>query len=136
MSMIWKHTLVFKFLQSNNFGEEMKLIIAIIQPEELPQIKEELIKRKIYKFTVTNAKGQGKEIPVQEVYRGLSHEVTLLNKVRLEIALNDDFVNDAIEAIAKVAQKDGDKGRGKIFILPIEECIRIRSGERGSEAIG
>lgn len=134
--MIWKHTLVFKFLQSNNFGEEMKLIIAIIQPEELPQIKEELIKRKIYKFTVTNAKGQGKEIPVQEVYRGLSHEVTLLNKVRLEIALNDDFVNDAIEAITKVAQKDGDKGRGKIFILPIEECIRIRSGERGSEAIG
>ena len=114
----------------------MKLIIAIIQPEELPQIKEELIKRKIYKFTVTNAKGQGKEIPVQEVYRGLSHEITLLNKVRLEIALNDDFVNDAIEAITKVAQKDGDKGRGKIFILPIEECIRIRSGERGSEAIG
>ena len=92
MSMIWKHTLVFKFLLSNNFGEKMKLIIAIIQPEELPQIKEELIKRKIYKFTVTNAKGQGKEIPVQEVYRGLSHEVTLLNKVRLEIALNDDFV--------------------------------------------
>ena len=136
MSTIWKHTLVFKFLQSNNFGEELKLIIAIIQPEELPQIKEELIKRKIYKFTVTNAKGQGKEIPVQEVYRGLSHEVTLLNKVRLEIALNDDFVNDAIEAITKVAQKDGDKGRGKIFILPIEECIRIRSGERGSEAIG
>ena len=114
----------------------MKLIIAIIQPEELPDIKEELIRRKIYKFTVTNAKGQGREIPVQEVYRGLSHEVTLLNKVRLEIALNDDFVNDAIEAITKVAQKDGDKGRGKIFILPIEECIRIRSGERGSKAIG
>ena len=136
MSMTWKHTLVFKFLLLNNFGEEMKLIIAIIQPEELPDIKEELIRRKIYKFTVTNAKGQGREIPVQEVYRGLSHEVTLLNKVRLEIALNDDYVNDAIEAITKVAQKDGDKGRGKIFILPIEECIRIRSGEKGSEAIG
>ena len=114
----------------------MKLIIAIIQPEELPEIKEELIKRKIYKFTVTNAKGQGKEIPVKEVYRGLSHEVTLLNKIRLEIALNDEFVNDAVNAITSVAKKDGDKGRGKIFILPIEECIRIRSGERGSEAIG
>ena len=114
----------------------MKLIIAIIQPEELPEIKEELIKRKIYKFTVTNAKGQGKEIPVREVYRGLSHEVTLLNKIRLEIALNDEFVNDAVNAITSVAKKDGDKGRGKIFILPIEECIRIRSGERGSEAIG
>ena len=114
----------------------MKLIIAIIQPEELPEIKEELIKRKIYKFTVTNAKGQGKEIPVKEVYRGLSHEVTLLNKVRLEIALNDEFVNDAIDAITTVAKRDGDKGRGKIFILPIEECIRIRTGEKGSEAIG
>ena len=114
----------------------MKLIIAIIQPEELPEIKEELIKRKIYKFTVTNAKGQCKEIPVREVYRGLSHEVTLLNKIRLEIALNDEFVNDAVNAITSVAKKDGDKGRGKIFILPIEECIRIRSGETGSEAIG
>ena len=114
----------------------MKLIIAIIQPEELPEIKEELIKRKIYKFTVTNAKGQGKEIPVREVYRGLSHEVTLLNKIRLEIALNDEFVNDAVNAITSVAKKDGDKGRGKIFILPIEECIRISSGETGSEAIG
>ena len=114
----------------------MKLIIAIIQPEELPEIKEELIKRQIYKFTVTNAKGQGKEIPVKEVYRGLSHEVTLLNKVRLEIALNDEFVNDAIDAITTVAKKDGDKGRGKVFILPIEECIRIRTGEKGSEAIG
>ena len=114
----------------------MKLIIAIIQPEELPEIKEELIKRKIYKFTVTNAKGQGKEIPVREVYRGLSHEVTLLNKVRLEIALNNEFVNDAVDAITTVAKKDGDKGRGKIFIIPIEECIRIRSGEKGSDAIG
>ena len=114
----------------------MKLIIAIIQPEELPEIKEELIKRKIYKFTVTNAKGQGKEIPVKEVYRGLSHEVTLLNKVRLEIALNDEFVKDAIDAITTVAKKDVDKGRGKIFILPIEECIRIRTGEKGSKAIG
>ena len=114
----------------------MKLIIAIIQPEELPEIKEELIKRKIYKFTVTNAKGQGKEIPVREVYRGLSHEVTLLNKIRLEIALNDEFVNDAVDAITTVAKKDGDKGRGKIFIIPIEECIRIRSGEKGSDAIG
>ena len=55
----------------------MKLIIAIVQPEELPDIKEELLKRKIYKFTVSSAKGQGKEIPVQEVYRGISHEIPL-----------------------------------------------------------
>ncbi|SVB00183.1 uncharacterized protein METZ01_LOCUS153037 [marine metagenome] len=114
----------------------MKLIIAVIQPEELPYIKEELLKRQIYKFTVTNAKGQGKEIPVQEVYRGISYEISLLKKVRLEIAVNNEYVDAVIEAITTVAQKDGDKGRGKIFILPIEECIRIRTGERGSVAIG
>ena len=114
----------------------MKLIIAVIQPEELPEIKEELLKKKIYKFTVSNAKGQGKEIPVQEVYRGISHEISLLKKVRLEIALNDEFVEPAIEAISKVAKKEGDKGRGKIFVLPIEQCVRIRTGETGSEAIG
>ena len=114
----------------------MKLVIAIIQPEELPYIKEELLKREIYKFTVTNAKGQGKEIPVQEVYRGISHEITLLKKVRLEIAINNEYVDSVVDAITTVAQKDGDKGRGKIFILPIEECIRIRTGERGKEAIG
>ncbi|MDP6937131.1 MAG: P-II family nitrogen regulator [Candidatus Marinimicrobia bacterium] len=114
----------------------MKLIIAVIQPEELPYIKEELLKREIYKFTVTNAKGQGKEIPVQEVYRGISYEISLLKKVRLEIAVNNEYVDAVIEAITTVAQKDGDKGRGKIFILPIEECIRIRTGEKGSVAIG
>ncbi|MBT3662143.1 MAG: P-II family nitrogen regulator [Candidatus Marinimicrobia bacterium] len=114
----------------------MKLIISIIQPEELPAIKEELLKRKIYKFTITNAKGQGKEIPVQEVYRGISHEITLLIKVRLEIAVNDEYVDAVIDAITTVAKQDGDKGRGKIFIMPIEECIRIRTGEKGTTAIG
>jgi len=114
----------------------MKLIIAVIQPEELPYIKEELLKREIYKFTVTNAKGQGKEIPVQEVYRGISYEISLLKKVRLEIAVNDEYVDAVIEAITTVAKKDSDKGRGKIFILPIEQCIRIRTSETGSDAIG
>ena len=114
----------------------MKLVIAVIQPEELPAIKEELLKRNIYKFTVTNARGQGKEIPVQEVYRGISHEITLLKKVRLEIAVNDEFVEPTVDAITTVAKKDGDKGRGKIFVLPIEECIRIRTGETGKDAIG
>ena len=114
----------------------MKLIIAVIQPEELPAIKDELLKREIYKFTVSNAKGQGKEIPVQEVYRGISYEIYLLKKVRLEIAVNNKYVDAVIEAITTVAKKDGDKGRGKIFILPIEECIRIRTGETGSDAIG
>ena len=114
----------------------MKLIIAVIQPEELPEIKEELLKRKIYKFTITNAKGQGIEYPLQEVYRGVAHEIKLLNKVRLEIAVNDEYVDSVIESITTVAQKGGDKGRGKIFIIPIEECIRIRTGEKGTDAIG
>tara|TARA_B100001765_G_C19247100_1_gene225094 strand:- start:58 stop:456 length:399 start_codon:yes stop_codon:yes gene_type:complete len=132
--MTWNLTLDFRFSVSSR--ELMKLIIAVIQPEELPYIKEELLRREIYKFTITNAKGQGKEIPVQEVYRGISHEITLLKKVRLEIAVNDEYVDAVIEAITIVAKKDGDKGRGKIFILPIEECIRIRTGETGSKAIG
>ncbi|MCF7808816.1 MAG: P-II family nitrogen regulator [Candidatus Marinimicrobia bacterium] len=114
----------------------MKLIIAIIQPEELPDVKDELLKEKIYKFTVTNAKGQGKEFPVTEVYRGISHEITLLNKVRLEIAVNDEYVDAVVNAISRVAQDGDELARGKIFILPIEEVIRIRTGERGSEAIG
>tara|TARA_B100000003_G_C10659742_1_gene262522 strand:+ start:49 stop:393 length:345 start_codon:yes stop_codon:yes gene_type:complete len=114
----------------------MKLIIAIIQPEELPDIKEELLKNNIHKFTVSAARGQGKELPFTEVYRGVSHEITLLKKIRLEIAVNDDFVDSTVEAICSVARKDGDKGRGKIFIIPIEECIRIRTNESGEKAIG
>jgi len=83
----------------------MKLIIAVIQPEELPYIKEELLKRQIYKFTVTNAKGQGKEIPVQEVYRGISYEISLLKKVRLEIAVNNEYVDAVIEASQPLPKK-------------------------------
>ena len=94
----------------------MKLIIAIVQPEELPDIKEELLKRKIYKFTVSSAKGQGKEIPVQEVYRGISHEISLLTKIRLEIAVNDDYVDNAVEAITAVAKKPDNK---QLFLV---EC--------------
>jgi len=114
----------------------LKLIVAIIQPEELPEIKEELLKKKIYKFTVSSALGQGKEIPIQEVYRGIAHEITLLKKIRIEIAVNHNYVDDAIEAICTVANKYQDMGRGKIFVLPIERCVRIRTGEEGENAIG
>tara|TARA_Y200000002_G_scaffold379745_1_gene389707 strand:+ start:6174 stop:6518 length:345 start_codon:yes stop_codon:yes gene_type:complete len=114
----------------------MKLIIAIIQPEELPDIKEELLKNQIYKFTISNVLGQGKEVPLTEVYRGISHEISLLKKVRLEIAVNDDYLNSAVDSIMKVTQNSDHKGRGKIFILPIEECIRLRTNERGETAIG
>ena len=112
----------------------MKLIIAIVQPEELPDIKEELLRRKIYKFTVSSAKGH-KEILCRKS-QGISHEISLLTKIRLEIAVNDDYVDNAVEAITAVAKKPDNKGRGKIFVLPIEQCIRIRTDEKGPEAIG
>ncbi|MCH7521358.1 MAG: P-II family nitrogen regulator [Candidatus Marinimicrobia bacterium] len=114
----------------------MKFIIAIIQPQELPAIKEALVRSEIYKFTVTNALGQGMEYPIHEVYRGIAHDMKLLKKVRLEIAVNDEFVSKVVDVISGVAKADKDGGRGKIFILPIEECIRIRTGERGPDAIG
>ncbi len=114
----------------------MKLIIAIIQPEELLPIKEALVQNNIFKFTVSNVLGQGMEIAIHEVYRGIAHDIKLLKKVRLEIAVNEEFVQPAVDAISGVARGAGDVGRGKIFILPVEECIRIRTGETGAEAIG
>ena len=100
----------------------MKLIIAIIQPEELPEIKEELLKNKIYKFTVSNALGQGKEVPITEVYRGIAHEISLLKKVRLEIAVNDEYVDKAVDSIVKVAQGAEDKGRGKFLFFQLKNA--------------
>ena len=113
----------------------MKLIIAIIQPEELPEIKEELLKSKIYKFTVSNALGQGKEVPLTEIYRGIAHEISLLKKVRLEIAVNDDYLETTVDAIVDGA-RTGNIGDGKIFVTNLDDCIRIRTGETGEEAIG
>tara|TARA_X000001036_G_scaffold437385_1_gene482593 strand:+ start:1214 stop:1558 length:345 start_codon:yes stop_codon:yes gene_type:complete len=114
----------------------MKMILAIVQPELLPDIKEALLKAKISKFTVSTAKGHGSEVPVEEVYRGISYELELLNKIRIEIAVNDDFVDPVVDAICEVTKEENTEGRGKIFISPIEDCIRIRTGQRGKEAIG
>lgn len=113
----------------------MKLIIAMIQPHKLPDVKKALFDANIHKMTVTNALGCGQQKGFTETYRGVIHEVNLLKKVRLEIAVNDDFVQPAIEAIIKGA-RTSKIGDGKIFILDLVECIRIRTGEEGSEAIG
>ncbi|MFH1416088.1 MAG: P-II family nitrogen regulator [Elusimicrobiota bacterium] len=113
----------------------MKLIIAMIQPHKLPDVKEALYKAEVYKMTVTNALGCGQQKGYEETYRGVVHEVNLLKKVRLEIAVNEDFVKPTIEAIIEGA-KTGNIGDGKIFILDLPECIRIRTGEKGSSAIG
>jgi nitrogen regulatory protein P-II 1 len=113
----------------------MKLIIAYIQPHVLNEVKQELYKAEIYKMSVTNAMGCGQQKGYTEQYRGVEMEVNLLKKVRLEVAVNDNFVKATIDAIIKGA-RSGEIGDGKIFITPIEECIRIRTGETGTVAIG
>lgn len=113
----------------------MKLIIAYIKPERLNAVKQELYARGIYKISVTNALGCGQQKGYVETYRGVVQEVNLLKKVRLAIGVNDDFVQATIDGIIAGA-RTGNIGDGKIFILPMDECIRIRTGERGNEAIG
>lgn len=113
----------------------MKLIIAYIQPEKLTDVKQELFKAEVYKMSVTNALGCGQQMGFHESYRGVDLEVNLLKKVRLEIAVNDQFVKPTVDAVIKAA-RTGQIGDGKIFILDLGECIRIRTGETGGEAIG
>jgi len=113
----------------------MKLIVAYIQPERLNAVKQALYAAEVYKMSVTNALGCGQQGGYQEFYRGAEVEVNLLKKVRLEIAVNDHFVEPTVEAIIKGA-RTGKIGDGKIFISNLEECIRIRTGEKGREAIG
>lgn len=113
----------------------MKLIVAIIRPHQLPAVKKALYEAQVYTMTVTNAMGSGTGAGYQEIFRGVRHEVTLLKKVRLEVAVNEDFVDTAIDAIVHAA-RTGEPGDGKIFVLDLPECIRIRTGERGPRAIG
>jgi nitrogen regulatory protein P-II 1 len=113
----------------------MKLVIAYIQPEKLNDVKQALFDKDIRKMSVTNALGCGQQAGYTETYRGTIVEVNLLKKVRIDIAVNDDFVEPCIEAIIKGA-RTGNIGDGKIFVVPFAECVRIRTGERGSVAIG
>ena len=113
----------------------MKLIIAYIQPHKLQAVKAELVKAEVAKMSVTNSLGCGAQKGYHESYRGVEFDVCLLKKVRLEIAVNEDFVQPTIDAIVKGA-KTGSIGDGKIFVLDLPECIRIRTGEKGGKAIG
>ncbi|HOF14000.1 MAG TPA: P-II family nitrogen regulator [Spirochaetota bacterium] len=113
----------------------MKLIIAIIRPEKLADVKKELNEASINLMTVINSIGSGRQMGYPETYRGVKHEIRLLKKIELQIAVNDDYVEPTIKAITRGA-KTGNIGDGKIFVIPIEECIRIRTDERGSRAIG
>lgn len=113
----------------------MRLIIAMIQPHKLPDVKKALFAADIHKMTVTNVLGCGQQRGYSETYRGVVHEVNLLKKVRLEIAVNEEFVEKTIKAIINGA-KTGNIGDGKIFVTELKECIRIRTGEEGTDAIG
>lgn len=113
----------------------MKLITAYIQPDRLPDVKKALYESQINKMSITNAMGCGQQMGYVESYRGAEIEVNLLKKVRIEIGVNDNFVDACIAAIIKGA-RSGNIGDGKIFVTPLEKCIRIRTGEIGDDAIG
>lgn len=113
----------------------MKLITAIIQENKLDQVREALIAEEVYRITVGRVSGRGQQVG-EEIYRGLKVTPNLNPKIRLDIAVNEDFVERTCRAIMKGARTNGGTvGDGKIFITPLEECIRIRTGQRGSEAI-
>lgn len=113
----------------------MKMVTAIIQPEKLPDVKAALFGADIGKMTVSNVIGCGQQMGYKETYRGAVTEVNLLKKVRIDVAVNEEFVQATIDAIIKGA-RTGKIGDGKIFVTELVECIRIRTGEKGKEAIG
>ena len=113
----------------------MKLVIAILQPHKLEDVLRELERAEIHLKTVSNVLGCGRQKGRTEVYRGRKEVGNLLKKVRLEIAVNEAFVESTIAAIMKGA-KTGEIGDGKIFVLDLAQCIRIRTGEKGTDAIG
>ncbi|MEW5913501.1 MAG: P-II family nitrogen regulator [Thermodesulfobacteriota bacterium] len=113
----------------------MKLIIAYVKPEKLNDVKQALYEAQIFNMSVTNIVGSGRQRGFSETYRGVEEEVNLLKKVRLEIGVNDDFVEPAKKAIIKGA-RTGQIGDGVLFVLPVEEALRIRTGEGGPPAMG
>ncbi len=113
----------------------MKLVTAIIQPHRLDAVKEELYKCDINLITVSEVLGHGRQKGITEVYRGVKETGNLLRKIKLEIAVNDSFLKPCLDAISKGAHT-GEVGDGKIFVVDLEECIRIRTGETGNIAIG
>jgi nitrogen regulatory protein P-II 2 len=113
----------------------MKYIIAVIQPHKLDEVMKALEEAEVNLMTVSNVLGRGRQKGVTEVYRGAKEVGSLLKKIKLEIAVNEDFVEPTIQAIIKGA-RTGEIGDGKIFILDLPEVIRIGTGEKGGKAIG
>ena len=113
----------------------MKYVIAVIRPHTLEDVKEELEKEEVHLMTVVDALGCGRQKGVTEIYRGVKEVDNLLRKIKIEIAVNDEFLERTINAIIR-GSKEGEIGDGKIFVFDMMECVRIRTGERGGVAIG
>ncbi len=113
----------------------MKLITAIIQPHRLDDVKKELYAADVNLVTVSEALGHGRQLGIDEFYRGVKETGNLLRKIRIDVAVNEAFVDRTINAIIKGA-RTGKIGDGKIFVTDLTRCIRIRTGEEGAEAIG
>jgi len=115
----------------------MKYIIAIIQPTKLEAVKEALSHIEVFRLTVSDVQGIGRQKGHTEVYRGHEYQINFINKVKLEIAVDDKYAELTIQTIADAARtgESGKIGDGKIFVLPLEEALRIRTSERGSEAL-
>ena len=116
-------------------NEKMKFVVAIIQPHKLEEVQNALKDIGIRSMTVTQVLGCGRQDGHTEIYRGVKEVGNLLKKVKLEIAVDGDLVEPCIAAITKGA-KTGNIGDGKVFVLDMEDCLRIRTGERGKEAVG
>jgi len=116
----------------------VKLVTAIIRPEKLEEVQKALNAVDVYLMTVTDVRGCGRQRGYTEVYRGQEIQIRLLPKLKIEIAINDAFVEATIEAIIHSARtgETGQVGDGKIFVVPLEDAVRIRTGERGGTAIG
>ncbi|MDP9174651.1 MAG: P-II family nitrogen regulator [Planctomycetota bacterium] len=115
----------------------MKLIIAIIRPEKFEDVQDALDKEQVHLMTASDVRGCGTQRGYAESYRGNKGVIRLRSKVKLEIAVNEDFVQPTINAIMKAARSEpGSIGDGKIFVIPLEQAYRIRTGETGTVAIG
>ena len=114
----------------------MKLIIAVVKPNAVHRVKEELNKAEVFRLTVIDCQGYGQQLGIKEQFRGQPFEVNLMRKVMLVIGVNENFVDPTIKAITAAAKSNGGSiGDGKIFVVDLEKCIRIRTGETGGEAI-
>ena len=115
----------------------MKLIIAIIQPDKLESVKEALSEVEVFRLTIMDCQGFGRQKGNPEIFKAEDFTLNLRRKVQLQIAVNEEFVEPTIEAISKGGKtgEQGEIGDGKIFVLPMDDCVRIRTGERGPTAI-